>query len=58
MLACASVRNGETDAAFDALGRSAKLGFPVYAQGMEDDDLETIRSDERFTALKPEPAAG
>ena len=52
MLACARARNGESDAALDALGRSAGLGFPAYAQGMENEDLESIRSDERFLALR------
>ena len=51
-LACAHARAGETDAAFAALDRASSAGFSMGGYLGDDDDLDSLRDDPRFAALK------
>mgnify|MGYP003571194646 CR=1 FL=1 len=54
-LGCAHARLGNTDEAFEALGRAVEAGFKGnggnLASVYEDPDLASVREDERFEAL-------
>jgi tetratricopeptide (TPR) repeat protein len=56
--ACVEARAGETDRAFaaldDAIGREPKLG----KHARDDPDFESLRGDDRFSALTGQPDAG
>lgn len=51
-LACAHARAGETEAAFAALNRASAAGFSMGGYLGDDDDLDSLRDDPRFAALK------
>lgn len=50
-LACAQARLRKTDEAIDVLGRAIDAGFGDVATARKDSDLESIRSDRRFTSI-------
>jgi tetratricopeptide (TPR) repeat protein len=50
-IACAFARKGDTDRAFEWLGKAEASGFEV-ASHLDDSDLDSLRSDRRFTELK------
>jgi beta-lactamase regulating signal transducer with metallopeptidase domain/tetratricopeptide (TPR) repeat protein len=50
--ACAYARAGRKDDAFTWLKKSMELGFDVASYLRKDDDLDSLRSDPRFSELK------
>ncbi|MBP7677103.1 MAG: hypothetical protein KBB14_12340 [Thermoanaerobaculia bacterium] len=50
-VACAYARKGEKDLAFEWLGRAEAAGFELRRH-LDDRDLDSLRTDSRFTALK------
>ncbi len=55
-VACAYARKGEKDLAFEWLGRAEAAGFELRRH-LDDDDLDSLRTDPRFTALKAKARA-
>ena len=55
-IACAHARKGEKDLAFEWLGRAEEAGFELRRH-LDDDDLDALRTDPRFTALKAKARA-
>jgi predicted esterase len=50
-LACSLARQGKKDEAFASLTKAAEFGYADAAHMQEDDDLATLRDDERFAQL-------
>lgn len=50
-MACANARLGEKDKAFENLDKAIEAGFNNRRLMSEDEDLASIRSDQRFEAL-------
>ena len=50
-LACAQARQGKTDEALDALEKAVDLGFNNPTQLEQDDDLASLREQERFQKM-------
>lgn len=50
-VACALARHGDTDGALDSLERALKKGYRNYAHLDRDDDLRSLRGDERYKRL-------
>jgi len=48
---CARALKGEIDQAFEALQRSAEVGFAMADHIQSDSDLDSLRSDERWSAF-------
>lgn len=55
-VACAHARKGEKDLAFEWLGRAEAAGFELRRH-LDDRDLDPLRTDPRFTALKAKARA-
>lgn len=55
-VACAYSRKGEKELAFEWLGRAEEAGFELRRH-LDDDDLDPLRTDPRFTALKAKARA-
>lgn len=55
-VACAYARKGEKDLAFEWLGRAEAAGFELRRH-LDDSDLDSLRTDPRFTALKAKARA-
>lgn len=50
-IACAYARKGDADRAFEWLGKAMDVGFDVFSY-LDDDDLDSLHSDPRWTDLK------
>ncbi len=56
-LACARARAGKHETALDALAQAVTLGFADRALLESDPDLESVRDEPRFGALRDQLAA-
>lgn len=55
-IGCAYARKGDKDLAFEWLGRAEEAGFDVR-RNLGDSDLDSLRTDPRFTAMKAKARA-
>jgi hypothetical protein len=51
-LACSTAQSGQIDAAFGWLERAEAAGFEMWSHARWDDDLDPLRGDPRYRALK------